>query len=237
MIKTVQFKSAKYVGDSLNAIKIFNDKECDELIVLDISASKKGTKPDYDFISALASECFMPLGYGGGVRTIEDMKKLFSLGIEKVILNSAAINDVELISNAARIFGSQSIVVSIDVQKNIFGKYYLYSHSGLQVKQKEIFNHIDAVVEAGAGEIILNSVDRDGAMKGYDLSLIKKVSTYIDVPLVALGGAGSLRDLADAISVGALGAAAGSFFIFHGPHRGVLISYPNQSEIKNALKL
>jgi cyclase len=232
LVKTVQFQKGKYIGDPINAIKIFNDKECDELVFLDIDASKEGRGPDFDFIASIASECFMPLGYGGGIRNMDDIRKLFSIGVEKVILNSLALKNPEVITEAALHCGNQSIVVAVDVNRNLFGKYNIFSHAGVQVKQNDLSEYLKTVVKAGAGEIILNSVDRDGTMKGYDLKLIQKISKELEVPLVACGGAGSLEDLKQAIDAGASGVAAGSLFIYHGPHKAVLINYPAFKDIK-----
>jgi cyclase len=233
LVKTVQFGKSKYIGDPINAVKLFNDKEVDELVFLDIDASKEGRKPDFDYIQSIASECFMPLGYGGGIGTMNDISKLFSIGVEKVIINSNIITNLDLIREASSIYGNQSIVVSIDVQKTLFGKYQLYSHSKIKHKQLDLFQFAKDAEVAGAGEILVNSVDRDGMMTGYDLKLIQRLSDALSVPLVIAGGAGNLNHLREAIDAGASAAAAGSLFIFHGPHKAVLINYPTNKELKD----
>jgi cyclase len=235
LVKTIQFGKGKYIGDPMNAIRIFNDKECDELVFLDIDASKENRAPDFDYIQSIASECFMPLGYGGGIKTIGDIEILFSIGIEKVIINSQALNNLELIKLASAKFGNQSIVVSVDVTKNLLGAYKIFSHSGIKHHYVSLSSYLSEVIKAGAGEIMLNNVDRDGMMTGYDLKLIQKISSEIPVPLSVCGGAGKLEDLKDGIKAGASAAAAGSLFIYHGPHRAVLINYPTQLELKKIM--
>ena len=235
LVKTMQFGKSKYIGDPINAVKLFNDKEVDELVFLDIDASKDGRRPDFDYIKDIASECFMPLGYGGGISTMDDISQLFSLGVEKVIINSVVLSNLDLIREASATYGNQSIVVSVDVQKNLFGKYQLYSHSKIKHKQPDLFQFVKDAEMAGAGEIIVNSVDRDGMMTGYDLKLIQRLSDTLSVPLVIAGGAGSLKDIREAIDAGASAAAAGSLFIYHGPHKAVLINYPTYKELKEIL--
>jgi cyclase len=232
LVKTIQFDKSKYIGDPINAVKLFNDKEVDELVFLDIDASKQNRKPDFEYIKSIASECFMPLGYGGGITTLEDITQLFSIGVEKVIINSAALNNFDLITKAASIYGNQSIVVSIDVQKNLLGKYNIYSHAKMKHKQVDLIEFIAKAEQAGAGELIINSVDRDGMMNGYDIKLIHKLSTASKIPFVIVGGAGTLAHLSEAIKAGASSVAAGSLFIYHGPHKAVLINYPTHKELK-----
>jgi cyclase len=232
LVKTVQFGKGKYIGDPINAIKIFNDKECDELVFLDIDASKENRPPDFDYIKSIATECFMPFGYGGGIRSMDDINRLFSLGVEKVILNTIGLQHMDLIASAAATYGNQSIVLSVDVKKNLFGQYSIFSHAQVKHKHNDLIAYIQAGIKAGAGEIMLNMVDRDGIMKGYDLKLIQFVSKAIQVPLVVCGGAGNLNDLRQAIDHGASGVAAGSLFVYHGPHKAVLINYPAYAECK-----
>lgn len=232
LVKTIQFDKSKYIGDPINAVKLFNDKEVDELVFLDIDASKEGRKPDFEYIQSIASECFMPLGYGGGISTMDDISRLFSLGVEKVIINSSALSNLDLIREASATYGNQSIVVSIDVQKNFFGKYQLFSHAKMKHRPIDLFQFVKDAQDAGAGEIIVNSVDKDGTMTGYDLKLIQRLSDNLSVPLVASGGAGSLDHFREAVAAGASAVAAGSLFIFHGPHKAVLINYPGYKEIK-----
>jgi cyclase len=231
LYKTVQFnKDIKYIGDPINAIRIFNEKEVDEICVLDIEASKVGAEPNFDFVRDIASECFMPLGYGGGISNMHHIERLFRLGIEKVILNHSILTNTDLISEASKHFGSQSIVASVDVKRNLFGQYLVYSHAKKDSLKLKLEEYIKKIEDAGAGELILNAVDRDGMMQGFDLNLIAKISKLINIPLVALGGAGSIQDLETAIQSGAHASAAGSLFIYKGPHKAVLINYPTEKE-------
>jgi imidazole glycerol-phosphate synthase subunit HisF len=235
LYKTLKFKEPKYIGDPLNAVKIFNDKEVDELIILDITASLENKKPNYELLYQMAGECFMPLGYGGAVSTIEEIRKLISMGIEKVSINSNAV-DLNFIREAADVFGSSTIVVSMDVKKNFWGKYEVYTKSGTNNTKREAAKFAVEINKAGAGELLVNSIDRDGVMQGYDLDLIKSISGEIDIPLIACGGAGELVHFKQAVDSGASAVAAGSMFVFHGKHRAVLISYPEQSEINTLFR-
>ncbi len=232
VVKTTRFKAERYIGDPINAVKLFNDKETDELVFFDTEASKKGLKPDFGLIKNIATECFMPLGYGGGITDLEDISKLFAIGIEKVIINSAALQNLELISRAAEIYGNQSIIICIDVQKSFWGKHQVYSHTKKKHSRNALMEYIRAAQQAGVGEIIINSVDHDGMMQGYDIDLIQKVTAATSVPVVACGGAGTLSDLRKAVDAGASGVAAGSLFIYHGPLKAVLINYPTQNQLK-----
>lgn len=235
LIKSVQFKDYKYVGDPINAVKIFNEKEIDEIVVLDINASKERRGPNMQQLKEIAGEAFIPLAYGGGISTIEEVKQLFYLGVEKVIFNYQATLNKNLISAAASIVGSQSVVVSVDVKKNLFGKYRVYTLNGNENTGKDPASFAVEMQEAGAGEIFLNSIDKDGTFGGYDLSLINKVSTVLDIPLIACGGAASIEDFLAASKNGASAVAAGSFFVFQRPHKAVLISYPGQKELTEKL--
>jgi cyclase len=236
LVKTVKFKSPKYVGDPINAIKIFNNKMVDELVFLDIKASKEKKGPNFDMLRNIASECFMPLGYGGGISSVEEIKKILNIGFEKVILNTQAIENPTLVSQAASETGNQSVVVSVDIQKNVFGKYKLYHHASNSKHKKDWLDHIDEMVQLGAGEIIINSVDNDGIMKGYNIELIKMVSERVNIPIVACGGAGKIDDFRNAADAGASALAAGSLFVFHGPHKAVLINYPTQKNLKKVFQ-
>ena len=236
VVKTEKFKQAKYVGDSINAIKLFNEKEVDEIVVLDIDASSNNKTPDIDFIKELAGECFMPMSYGGGIQSVEQAKKIFDAGVEKVILNTAAIHSPDLISDLASRYGSSSIVVSIDVKKNWLGKYQVYTNGGRQKINNTPLDLALKMQTLGAGEIILTAIDRDGTFKGYDISLVKGIADHLDIPVVACGGAGKMEDFLDVIKNGhASAAAAGSYFVFKGVHRAVLINYPKQAEFKEQL--
>lgn len=232
LVKTVKFDKGKYIGDPINAVKIFNDKEVDELVLLDIDAAKENRKPDFDAIKDIASECFMPLAYGGGITTLDDIKKLFAIGVEKVIINTQALTDLNLVTTASEIFGDQSIVVSVDVTKNFWGKYQVYTHANKKHASIDLVEYVQQAEKAGAGEIILNSVDLDGTMSGYDLKLIEKIAHSITVPLVACGGAANIEDLKKGFDAGASALAAGSLFVYHGPHKAVLINFPSQKQLK-----
>jgi len=236
LVKTQQFKKPKYVGDPINAVRIFNDKEVDELIFLDISITKEKREPNFNLIKDIASEAFMPFGYGGGITRLDQIERLFSLGVEKVILNTIAFENPSLVSDAARIFGSQSIVVAIDYKTNIFGKKEVFVNCGTKNTKQSPLEYAKKMQDFGAGEIFLNSIEREGMYKGYDISTIKQVTSGIDVPLIASGGASSLKDFKLAIKEGGASAvAAGSYFIFHGIHRAVLITYPSYNELEKIL--
>ncbi|MCX5995830.1 MAG: AglZ/HisF2 family acetamidino modification protein [Chloroflexi bacterium] len=237
LVKTLQFKDPKYVGDPINAVKIFNEKEVDELILLDIQATVEQRSPQMKLISEIGSECFMPLCYGGGIRTLDDIKEIFGLGVEKVAINTYAVENPYFIGNAAEKFGSQSIVVAIDAKKHSPGKYEVFTHSGKVPTKLDPVEHAKRMEEMGCGEIFLNSIDRDGAMKGYDIELISQVSRTVSIPVIACGGAGELSDFADAVELGGASAvSAGSLFVFHGKHRAVLITYPSDQELKEILQ-
>ena len=235
LVKSVNFRDYKYVGDPINAVKIFNEKEIDEIVVLDINASKEKRGPNMQQLKEVAGEAFIPLAYGGGISTIDEVKQLFYLGVEKVIFNHQAVHNKNLISAAARMVGSQSVVVSIDVKKNLFGKYRVYTLNGSDNIGKDPVSFAREMQEAGAGEIFLNSIDKDGTFGGFDLGLIHKVSSELDIPLIACGGAASIEDFLAAVQNGASAVAAGSFFVFQRPHKAVLISYPGQKELAERL--
>lgn len=234
LYKTVQFKNPVYIGDPINAVKIFNDKEVDELIIIDIDATVGGRSIDYERIEDIVSEAFMPVCYGGGVRNIEQMHRLFSLGVEKVSLSSAAIEVEGLVSEAASYFGNQSIVVTIDVKRNWYGlKHNVVTHKAQKKTSWDPISLAKHVEAEGAGEILVNDVDREGTMKGYNCDLMKSIVQAVGIPVIALGGAGSLDDMKTVISTtGASSAAAGSLFVYHGVHRAVLINYPRKEEIE-----
>jgi imidazole glycerol-phosphate synthase subunit HisF len=229
LVKTVGFKNPKYVGDPLNAVRIFNEKESDELAVFDIDATVNGVGPDFKMIAELASECRMPLCYGGGVRTVDQARQIISLGVEKVALSSAALESPKLISDIARQLGRQSVVVVLDVKKRMLGSDFdVFTHNGKRKSGLTMRQAIEQSQAAGAGEIVINSIDDDGAMKGYNLGLARQAREMVKVPLTMLGGAGSLADMAALIEAcGTVGAAAGSLFVFKGVYRAVLINYPD----------
>jgi imidazole glycerol-phosphate synthase subunit HisF len=233
LVKTTRFKDPRYVGDPINAIRIFNEKEVDELVLLDIGASRDGRGPAFAAIRDFASECFMPVAYGGGIRSVEDARDVLALGIEKIILNNMAIRHPELVADLAREFGSQAVVVSIDARKKLIGGYEVMGLGGTVGTGIKPVEHACRVVELGAGEILLTSIDRDGTESGYDLALIGSVAQAVTVPVIACGGAGTLEHFRAAVVDGhASAVAAGSMFVFHGKHRAVLISYPARAELE-----
>jgi len=236
LVKTIKFKNPNYIGDPINAVKIFNEKEVDELVFLDIEATKLGKEPDYNKIEEIASECFMPLGYGGGIKNIEQVKKIISIGVEKVVINTSANTNQKLIGETAKIYGSQCAVVSIDVRKNMFGKYVCYINSGKNKVRQKLIDFVKAIENEGAGEIILTSIDKEGTFSGYDIDLIKKVSEVVNIPVVANGGASTIEDFTNAIKHGGASAvSAGSLFVYKSKNRGVLINYPSQKDLKKVV--
>lgn len=232
LVKTLQFKDPKYVGDPLNAVRIFNEKAVDELMVIDIDASRNGVPPDEALIAQLAAECRMPLCYGGGVKSADQIERLISLGVEKVSVSSAAVEDPELISTAAARVGSQSVVVVVDVKATgLMRKPEVVVLNGTKRTGLDPAAFARKMQDFGAGEIVVNSVDRDGKMNGYDLALTEKIRAVTTVPLTILGGAGSMRDIAALIrQYPVIGAAAGSLFVFKGKFRAVLINYPDSDQ-------
>jgi cyclase len=230
LVKTVHFTNPKYVGDPINAVKIFNEKGVDELMVLDIDATVFKKEPDYHLITKLATECRMPLCYGGGVKTVEQVRRIIGLGVEKVAISSAAIYDLDIIERAVKIVGTQSVVVVMDVMKEDYdGTYSLWTHNGHKKAGLSAVEFAKQVERIGVGEVVVNSIDRDGSMKGYDFDLVKAIRATINCPITILGGAGSLKDIEALIhTFGTIGAAAGSLFVFKGKYRAVLISYPSR---------
>jgi len=234
LVKTVKFGESTYIGDPINAVKIFNEKEADELVFLDIDATKAGKEPSCELIRNIASECFMPFSYGGGVNSLVQIETLLKSGAEKIVINTAAFTQKGFIKEASRQFGSSTIVVSVDVKRSLFGNYSVFVRGGSRNTGKNPVEYAKEMEEAGAGEIFLNNIDRDGTMKGYDIDLIKSVSRTVSIPVIACGGAGSIDDLRIAVTEGgASAAAAGSLFVFHGPRRAVLITYPSYKEISS----
>lgn len=233
--KSKGFKNYSYVGDPINAVKLFNDKEADEIIILDIDSTKDKRAPDIRRIGEIAGEAFMPVSYGGGITNTEEVRQLFYQGIEKVILNYSAFENPKLISEIANKFGSSSIVVSIDYKKDWLGKDRIFTLNGkkkIEGSPVDLARHVESL---GAGEIMLNSIDKDGTYKGYDIEMIEKVSHVLSIPLIACGGASSVGDFKKAINAGASAVAAGSMFVFQRPHNAVLISYPNQDILTKEL--
>jgi cyclase len=232
LVKTVKFSDPKYVGDPINAVKIFNEKEVDELTVFDIDATRENREPDYKMIENLAAECRMPLCYGGGIKTVEQARHILSLGVEKVAISSAAVTDPQLVARIAEQVGAQSVVVVLDVKKRLLsGKHEVWIQNGQKNTGKCPVEFSRQLESLGAGEIVLNSIDNDGVMKGYDFVVIDKVREAIRIPMTVLGGAGTLDDIGQLIKRhGIIGAAAGSLFVFKGIYRAVLINYPSRTE-------
>jgi imidazole glycerol-phosphate synthase subunit HisF len=237
LVKTVKFKPFKYIGDPINAVKIFNEKEADELIVLDIDASSKSLEPDFSTIKKLAAECRMPLCYGGGIKNLEQAKSIIKLGVEKIAISSEFIENPKIVTEISNEIGSQSVVVVLDVKKTIFNKYEVCIHNGQKRTGQPLIDLVQKAEKLGAGEIVINSIDNDGVMKGYDLALASKIRKAVEIPITLLGGAGDLKDIGELIKLcGVVGAAAGSFFVFKGSLRAVLINYPSYSEKDKIIK-
>jgi imidazole glycerol-phosphate synthase subunit HisF len=230
LVKTVRFRNRRYIGDPINAVRIFNEKEVDELVLLDIDATAEGRDPHFADVEEILSEAFMPVGYGGGIRSMSQVERLFKLGVEKVVLNSILAEKPELLTEASRAFGSQSIVASMDYKRDLLGRYRAYTHGGTRKLAGEPLDLLHKWEALGAGEIVLNSIDRDGTRQGLDVDFIARVSPAVEVPLVAAGGAGEAGHLAAALRAGASAVAAGSMFVFHGVHQAVLISYIDRAE-------
>lgn len=232
LVKTVKFKNPTYVGDPINTVRIFNEQEVDELVVLGIDVTKNRQEPPYDLIQEIASECFMPFAYGGGIRTLDQAKRLFILGVEKVIINSAAIETPKLISEISRDFGAQSIIVSIDAKKQFFGGYKTYGCGGTSKTAFTPAEFAKKMEALGAGEILIYSMDKDGTFSGYDIPLIRDVSDAVSLPVIACGGAKTLQDLKQAVDEGhASAAGVGSMVVYQGENRSVLINFPAPQEL------
>jgi cyclase len=234
LVKTTKFKTPRYVGDPINAVRIFNEKEVDELILLDITRDRKHGLPVRE-ITDIASEAFMPLGFGGGIRSMDDVYKVFQCGFEKVILNTIAWTNPDIVRNASREAGAQSVVACIDVTKSFLGKYQVMINNGKTATGMHPVAYAKRMQDLGAGEIIVQSVDRDGTQTGYDEELIRSVASAVQVPVVACGGARGVEDFISAVRIGASAVAAGSYFVFYGKHKAVLISYPKYAVLEEAL--
>ncbi|WP_116963012.1 AglZ/HisF2 family acetamidino modification protein [Fastidiosibacter lacustris] len=236
LYKGIQFKNHQYVGDPINAVKIFNEKEVDELVFLDISATDN-KRINYELIADISAETFMPFAYGGGISQVQQIEKLFHLGVEKVIINTAAFYYPELITQASKLAGSQSIVVSIDVKKSLMGRYEVYVNNGKTRTKQAPIEYAKKIQDLGAGEVIVTSINREGTGSGYDLELLSQISSAVEIPIVASGGANSIDDFAQAVSKAHVSAvSAGSMFVFHGKHRAVLITYPSYEKLEQALQ-
>ncbi len=237
LVKTVKFKHPSYVGDPINAVKIYNEKEVDELLFVDIMATVEGRRPPLKMIAEIATECFMPFGYGGGIRTIEEMREIFRLGVEKVAINSCAVENPDFIAKASELFGSQSIIVSIDAKKNWLGRYEVCTHGGRRSTGLDPVRFAALMEKKGAGELLINAMDRDGTMDGYDIGLIRNITRTVTIPVIACGGAGTVEDFSEAVKKGGASAvAAGSRVVYQGRNRAVLINFPAREELERVFR-
>ncbi|WP_374079934.1 AglZ/HisF2 family acetamidino modification protein [Bdellovibrio bacteriovorus] len=236
LVKTIKFKEYNYIGDPINTVRIFNELEVDELVFLDITASKESRKPNFKFLESIASECFMPLAYGGGLNNFDDVRRIFNIGFEKVVVNSAAFRVPDLISQIAKVYGSQAVIGSIDYKRNFFGKNIVHSFSGSQKEDCDPVTWAVELEKKGVGEILLTSMDRDGTWGGYDLKLIKEVSAALSIPVVANGGAGMVEHLGEAVKQsGASAVAVGSMVVYQKKDMGVLVNFPDKKKLKEVL--
>lgn len=235
MVKTVRFEEGAYLGDPINVINLFNRFEVDEIALLDVRATLAGRPPDFDLVERLAAECWVPLSYGGGIRTIDDVRRVLTSGVEKVVLGTVAADDPLLVTEAARIFGAQAVIVAVDARRSSSGSYETFVASGTRPLGVDPRTYARTAASRGAGEILVTSIDRDGTMEGYDVDLIRLVAEAVDVPVIACGGAGGRSDLAVPIRAGASAVAAGSIFVFHGRDRGVLINFPERSQLEELM--
>lgn len=236
LVKTVRFDKPNYVGDPINAVRIFNDMEVDEIIVLDIGATPDRSAIPFDIIGEMASECFMPLAYGGGIKTVDEARRVLRLGVEKISVNAAAAADPSLISRLADAFGSQAVVASVDIKKKLFGGYKVMTEGGRRAIDMPAIEWVRRLEAAGAGEILVTSIDRDGTMEGYDLDLVRSVTAAVTIPVIASGGAGSVDDMGNAVrEAGASAAAIGSLAVYQGRNRAVLINFPTPAQLKAAM--
>ena len=237
LVKTVNFKDPKYVGDPINAVRIFNEKEVDELVIFDIDATVLNNEPNYSLIERISNQSRMPLCYGGGIKTSEQAKRIFGLGVEKIAISSSIIDNPNLITEIGNQVGAQSVIVVLDVKKKIFGGYDVCTHNGKKARGIDPFKFIKNAQKLGAGEIVINSIDKDGLMKGYDFDLIQKIREASSLPITVLGGAGTLDDMGELINqYKVIGVAAGSLFVFKGKFRAVLINYPSRTEKELLIK-
>lgn len=235
LVKTVRFRDPVYVGDPINAVRVFNEKEVDEIAIFDIGVTREHGQIDYDLVSDIAAEAFMPISYGGGIRTVEDAERIFDLGFEKIILSSHALLEPEDLPRLVGMFGSSSIVACVDVSGSGRSEWEVRSASGTQSHSVSLESHLEYLSKCGVGEIFVQSIDRDGTRSGFDVDLIQLAAGIVSCPLVALGGAGSVDDLEVAVGAGASAVAAGSLFCFFGPRRAVLINYPSRDELEKQL--
>lgn len=232
LVKTVQFSSPRYIGDPINAVRIFNEKEVDEMAFLDISSTVQDRGPNLELMRRISSEAFMPFAYGGGITSLDQIRELFTMGVEKVILNSVLAADPGLVSEAASLAGSSSVIVSMDVRRRLIGGPSVWVRSGSVNTGRDPVAYAREMADRGAGEILLTSIDREGKMGGYDLDLVEQVAHAVEIPVIASGGAGELRHFREAVDRGASAVAAGSMFVYHGKRRAVLITYPDYDKME-----
>lgn len=235
LVKTKKFKGEVYIGDPINTVKLYNDMEVDEIVILDIDASKNGDAPDFELIKDFACECFMPVCYGGGISSIEQARTIFQLGIEKISLNTTTVTDLNLLSEITSEFGVQSVVASVDIKKSLFGKYQVYQHTSGKTLKEEPIQFIKSLEAAGAGEILIQMVDREGTQSGPDLEFIKSLAGKIQIPLISSGGLSGLDDIKAMVNAGSDAVAGGAYFVFRGTKSGVLVSYPSPQELDETL--
>jgi len=236
LVKTINFKKSKYIGDPINTIRIFNELEVDEVVLLDITATRLKKSPNFKLITELTNECFMPLAYGGGIRHIDDAKKLFNIGIEKVIINSFLFEKPSFITQLAKNFGSQSVVASIDIKKNLFGNYQILSNAGKKKQKVNIMNWVKELENLGAGELLITAIHKEGTWSGFDFDLVEKISNSVNIPVIAHGGASSLSDIEQVIKKSNASAAClGSMVVYQRKGMGVLINFPEQSDVYDRL--
>lgn len=235
LVKTVRFKKPGYIGDFVNTVRIFNELEVDELCFLSIRATQKGEQPNFEILSQIADECFMPLSYGGGIKDFATASRIFKMGFEKIVLNSVVFEKPELVTELANHFGSQSVIVSLDFKKDLFGRTNMYSHSGTKKQKGDLLEFVKQIESLGAGEILLTSIHHEGTWQGYDLSTLKLISEAIDIPVIVNGGAGDLPHFKDALSNGASALGVGSMVVYQSKGMGVLINYPNRNDLIKVL--
>jgi len=237
LVKTIKFKKYNYIGDPINTVRIFNELEVDELMFLDIFASKENRTINFKILKDIANECFMPLSYGGNIKNLDDAKKIFEIGFEKVVINSNAFHNLKLIEEIAAYFGNQSVVGSIDIKKPFWGKEKVVSHHGQKKQSIDIVTWAKNLEDAGAGELLITSVDKEGSWEGYDLSLLKSITSVVNVPVIANGGAGNLSHIAEAVSQANVSACAvGSMIVYQKKDMGVLVNFPDRKELEDILK-
>lgn len=230
LVKTINFKNPRYIGDPVNSVKIFNNKDVDEMCILDITATTEGREPDLEFLHEIASEAFMPLGYGGGIKTLEQAKEIFRIGYEKIILNSLLFDNPREVRRIVDFAGSQSVVACVDYKKDLLGRTYVVTHDGRDKIKKDITSIIEYVMDLRVGEILLTAVDFEGKMEGYDLDTARRIVDNVKVPVILNGGAGRIEDIADAFKMGADAVAVSSFFVYYGDNKAVLINTPTENE-------